>query len=87
MVALVSRALAPAETGHVAQDLGMVGRELIRGRHDLGTPRRRVAWLKWDRRQVGLLARSKLRDGGRLGDRFCVAARSSLSRGGRALGR
>ena len=43
VVGAVARPLATAEAGHVAQDLGMLGRELIRSRNDFVGTRRRFA--------------------------------------------
>ncbi len=56
VVAAVARALASAEAGHVAQDLGVLGGELVRRGHDFRRARRSIS-LKWNRRQGRVLAR------------------------------
>jgi hypothetical protein len=66
VVGAVAGALASAEARHVAEDLGVVGGEAVRGRDHLRRPRRRVA-LEWDRRQRRVFARSQF--GGRRGAR------------------
>ena len=56
LVALVAGPLASTEAGHVAQNLGMLGGEDIRGADDIWRPRRGVR-LEGQRRQLRLLVR------------------------------
>jgi hypothetical protein len=81
VIAPVPRILASAEAGDVAQDLGVLGGELVRGGDDLFRPRRLVA-LERNRRKARLIAWPELGLRLRLGDRD----RRGLSRGRRRRG-